>query len=79
MDWKTHIETNDEVLAGKPTIKGTRLSVEHIINLLAEGWTEQQLIENYPRLTKENLQAVFSYIKEIIKDGLIYNQPMKSA
>lgn len=79
MDWKTHIETNDEVLAGKPTIKGTRLSVEHIINLLAEGWTEQQLIENYPRLTKENLQAVFSYIKEIIKDGLIYNQPVKSA
>jgi len=73
-----HIETNNKVLAGKPIIKGTRLSVEHVINLLASGWSEQQLIENYPRLTKENLQAVFAYIQEIIKDGLIYNEPLES-
>ena len=79
MDWRMHIETNDNVLIDKPVIKGTRLSVEHIINLLASGWTEQQIIENYPRLSKENLQAVFAYIQEIIKDGLIYNEPIKSA
>ena len=79
MDWRMHIETNDNVLIGKPVIKDTRLSVEHIINLLASGWTEQQIIENYPRLSKENLQAVFAYIQEIIKDGLIYNEPIKSA
>ena len=78
MDWRSHIDSNNNILAGKPTIKGTRLSVEHIINLLASGWSEQQLIENYPRLTKENLQAVFIYIQEIIKDGFIYNQPLKS-
>ena len=79
MDWRLHIETNDNVMIGKPVIKGARLSVEHIINLLASGWTEQQIIENYPRLSKENLQAVFAYIQEIIKDGLIYNEPIKSA
>ena len=58
MNWKAYIETNDQILVGKPVIKGTRLSVEHVINLLASGWTEQQILENYPRLTKESLQAV---------------------
>ena len=79
MDWRTHIETNDQILLGKPVIKGTRLSVEHIINLLASGWTEQQILENYPRLSKESLQAVFGYIQEFLKDGLFYNVPLRSA
>lgn len=79
MNWRAHIETNNHILLGKPVIKGTRLSVEHIINLLASGWTEQQILENYPRLTKESLQAVFGYIQEFLKDGLFYNEPLKSA
>ncbi len=79
MNWRNYIETNDNILVGKPVIIGTRLSVEHIINLLASGWTEQQILENYPRLNKESLQAVFSYIQEFIKDGLFYNQPLKTA
>jgi len=78
MDWREFIETNENILLGKPVIKGTRVSVEHIIDLLASGWTEQQILENYPRLSKENLQAVFAYIQDIIKDGLIYNKPIKS-
>ena len=78
MDWREHIETNENILLGKPVIKGTRISVEHIIDILASGWTEEQILENYPRLSKENLQAVFAYIQEIIKDGLIYNRPVKS-
>ena len=45
----------------KPTIKGTRLSVEFIIDRLASGWTEEDLLINHPRLTKEDLQAVFIY------------------
>ncbi|MDP3914983.1 MAG: DUF433 domain-containing protein [Bacteroidota bacterium] len=58
MNWRNHIETNDQILVGKPIVKGTRLSVEHIIGLLAAGWTEQQILENYPRLSTESLQAV---------------------
>lgn len=58
MNWRTHIETNENILVGKPIIKGTRLSVEHIIGLLASGWTEQQILENYPRISKENLRAI---------------------
>lgn len=79
MNWRNHIETNDNILVGKPVIKGTRLSVEHIISLMASGWTEQQILENYPRLSKESLQAVFGYVQDILKDGLFYNEPLKSA
>jgi uncharacterized protein (DUF433 family) len=78
MDWRVYIETDENILLGKPVIKGTRISVEHIIDILASGWTEEQILENYPRLSKEKLQAVFAYIQEIIKDGLIYNKPAKS-
>ena len=78
MDWKEHIETNENILIGKPVIKGTRISVEHIIDLLAAGWTEKQILDNYPRLKLENLQAVFAYIKDIMQDGMIYNEPGKS-
>ena len=72
MNWQGYIVSDEKVLLGKPTIKGTRLSVEHIIGLLAEGWNEQQILENYPRLSKESLQAVFSYIQDCMKDGLLY-------
>ncbi len=79
MNWRNHIETNDNILLGKPIVKGTRVSIEHIIRLLASGWTENQILENYPRLSKESLQAVFAYIQDIMKDGLIYEKPLKTA
>jgi uncharacterized protein (DUF433 family) len=50
MDWKLHIHSDPNILLGKPVIKGTRLSVEFILGLFAEGWTEQQILESYPTL-----------------------------
>lgn len=79
MDWNNFIVSDNEVLLGKPTIKGTRISVDHIISLLAQGWSEQQILENYPRLTKDSLKAVFSYIHECIEDGLLFAGTTKSA
>ncbi len=72
MEWRNHIVANESALLGKPTVKGTRISVEHIIGLLAEGWSEDQILENYPRLTRESLKAVFLYIQDCLKDGLLY-------
>ena len=72
MNWQHHIISDKNVLLGKPVIKGTRLSVEFIMQRLANGWTENQLLENYPRLTQQDLQAVFSYIVECLNDGLMY-------
>ncbi|MFZ5971420.1 MAG: DUF433 domain-containing protein [Bacteroidota bacterium] len=79
MAWEQHIISDKEVLLGKPTIKGTRISVEHIIGLLAQGWSEEKILENHPRLTKESLRAVFSYLQECLHDGLLFTPTRKSA
>jgi len=79
MKWQDHIVSDNDVLVGKPTIKGTRISVEFVVGLLAQGWTENQIMENHPRLTKESLQAVFSYIQECIHDGLLFTPSRKTA
>ena len=79
MEWNNYIVVDDKVLVGKPFIKGTRISVEHIVNLFASGWSEKQILENYPRLTKKDLPSVFLYLQDIIKDGMIYNEHQKYA
>lgn len=56
------------MLAGKPVIKGTRLSVELILNRLADGWSVQDLYRSYPNLKTEDLQAVFAFSAEVMRD-----------
>ncbi len=68
INWKKHIIADADVLTGKPVIKGTRLSVEFILGLLAEGWDEKKILENYPQLNAADLQAIFSYASECLKD-----------
>ena len=53
---------------GKPVAKGTRLSVDLVLDRLADGWTAEDLYQSYPRLTPEALQAVFAFAAEILKD-----------
>ena len=60
IEWGDFIHSNPNILLGKPVVRGTRLSVEFILGLYAEGWTEDQILENYPILTKESLLAVFA-------------------
>ena len=79
MDWQERIHSDPEILVGKPVIKGTRLSVELILERLANGWTEEQLFESYPRLTREDLHAVFAYVYDCLQDGLLIAKPSKSA
>ncbi|MBK8563479.1 MAG: DUF433 domain-containing protein [Saprospiraceae bacterium] len=63
-NWKDPIISDPEVLRGKPTIKGTRLSVEFLLERLSDGWSEEMLLENFPRLTKEHL-ATIQYIHNL--------------
>jgi uncharacterized protein (DUF433 family) len=72
MNWRAHITSDHSILLGKPSIKGTRISIEHIVGLLAKGWTEQQILDNYPRLTYDSLKAIFAYIQDCMKDGLLH-------
>ena len=64
------------MLAGKcrdsEVVKGTRLSVDFVLSLLAEGWTEQQLLANYPSLHDEDVRACLAYAAEIVRDETTY-------
>jgi len=64
--WKDRIVLDPEVLAGKPIVKGTRLAVEFIIDLLAQGWSETDILQNYPALTREDIQACLAYASEAL-------------
>ena len=57
MTWRERIIIDPAVLAGKPVIKGTRLAVEFVIDLLAKDWPESEILRNYPGLTHEDIQA----------------------
>ena len=61
MRWQDYVECKPGVMLGKPVIKGTRLTVEHIVGRLGEGWTEQQLLESYPQLRVEHIRAALQY------------------
>ena len=62
MDWKDHIVKDPRILAGKPTVKGTRISVQLVTELLDAGvWTEADILRNYPRLTTDDLEACRLY------------------
>ncbi|OQX77225.1 MAG: hypothetical protein B6D64_08575 [Bacteroidetes bacterium 4484_276] len=78
-NWKENIITDKNILLGKPIIKGTRLSVDHLIGLLAQGWSEKQILDNFPRLTHDDLKAIFRYVQECMKDGLLYDLPKQIA
>lgn len=72
MNWPERIEINPKVLTGKPVIKGTRLAVEFMIDLLAQGWPESEILRNYPGLTSADIQACLAYAGEILKAEKIY-------
>ena len=62
------ITANKEILGGKPIIKGTRISVEFILELLASGVTEDEILQDYPHLTKDDIHACLEYAAHALKD-----------
>lgn len=63
------IELNPEILAGKPVIKGTRLSVQFILGLLAHGETPQSIIEEYPYISEEDIRACLLFANEVLDNN----------
>jgi len=68
MDWREHIHSDPEILSGKPVVKGTRLSVDLLLELFANGWSEEQVLESYPNLTRDSLRAMFAFAAESTRD-----------
>lgn len=72
MSWQERIVIDPGILVGKPVIKGTRLAVEFIIDLLAQGWSEAKILRNYPGLTHEDIHACLAYAGAILKAEKVY-------
>ena len=68
MNYKNYIQRTPDVLLGKPVIKGTRISVELIMRKLAEGYSVEDILQSYPHLSMEQIQAVFEYAADMISN-----------
>lgn len=77
INWQNYIHSDAQILLGKPTIKGTRISVELILELFEIGWTSEMILKSYPKLTEESIKAVFAYLKDCITQELYF--PIKKA
>ncbi|MBK8301938.1 MAG: DUF433 domain-containing protein [Chloracidobacterium sp.] len=78
MNWEDRIVSTEDIMAGKPCIKGTRLTIDFLLERLASGWSEKQLYESYPNLTPEDLRAIFAYASESLRDHLFLPVPTAS-
>lgn len=67
-NWRERIVSDPEILLGKPTVKGTRISVELILGWLAESWTFEQLLEAYPHITRDDILAALAFAAEMMRD-----------
>lgn len=68
MDWKDRIVATPDTLVGKPRIKGTRISVELILDRLADGWTQEDILASYPHIAREDIQAALAFVAEIYRE-----------
>lgn len=75
MNWQDRIVIDPNVLVGKPVIKGTRIAVEFVVDLLGRGWTVEQILKEYDHLTSEDVQACLAYAGEILKSERVYPVP----
>ncbi|MBI4728356.1 MAG: DUF433 domain-containing protein [Acidobacteria bacterium] len=73
--WENRIALDPRVLAGKPLLKGTRIAVELIVELLAAGWSEPEILDNYPGLTGDDLRACLAYAAERLRAERVYPRP----
>ena len=65
-DWRHYIVADPAVLAGKPVVRDTRLAVDFILGLFASGWTEDQVLQNHPNVSRDALRAVFAFAAESV-------------
>lgn len=76
MSWEERIVVDPQILVGKPVIKGTRLAVEFIVDLMAQGWSKEELLRNYPGITEDDLQACLQYASAMLHAERVYPQEL---
>ena len=68
----SRITLDPDVLAGKPVVRGTRLAVEFVIGLLADGWSEADIVANYPGVTREDILACLAYARDALNSEKVF-------
>ena len=68
MNWRQHIVVDPAILVGKPVVRGTRISVEIILDRLADGWSQDDILAAYPQLTREQVLAAVRFALELFKE-----------
>ena len=72
MNWRERIVADAAVLVGKPVVRGTRLSVDFLLELMAQGWPETEILRNYPGLTHDDLAACLHYAGEAVQHERVF-------
>lgn len=72
MDWRDRISVDPRILAGKPVVKGTRISVEMVVDLLAAGWTHEQILDSYPTLSEGDVRACLGYASDLLHGEKVF-------
>jgi uncharacterized protein (DUF433 family) len=75
MDWRGRIAIDADVLGGKPVVKGTRIAVELVVDLLGRGYTTAQVLRQYDHLTAEDVQACLAYAADVLQSEKVYALP----
>ena len=72
MTWQDRIGVDANVMTGKPVVRGTRMTVEFIVELLAQGWSEADILTNYPQLTSEDIRACLHYAGDLLRSEKMF-------
>ena len=72
MSWQDRVVIDPSILVGKPVVKGTRLAVEFLVGLMAQGWSEKDILDNYPGLMREDILACLAYAEDRLRSEKVY-------
>jgi len=75
INWRERITADPAVMVGQPVIRGMRITVALVIEALASGWTEAELLEEYPDLEREDIQACLVYALELVREWQLISHP----
>lgn len=67
------IVVDSEILTGKPVVRGTRISVELVVELLAAGWSHAQILAAYPHLAEQDIRACLAYASELLREEKVFS------
>ena len=73
MDWETRITVDPQILVGKPVIRGTRLAVEFMLDLLTQGWSYNEILRNYPGIEQADILACLAYARDTLREEKVYS------